>query len=65
MTPALMKMPTMKKMVMLMTLILVAHKPTTATGREDQGNLQGQPKLDLPINQNPGQTQCHEEDPED
>lgn len=34
MTPALMKMPTMKKMVMLMTLILVAHKSTTATGME-------------------------------
>lgn len=50
MTPALMKMPTIKKMVMLMTLILVAHKPATATGNgSTEGNLQGQPKLDLPI----------------
>lgn len=34
MTPALMKMPTMKKMVMLMTLILAAHKPAIATGND-------------------------------
>ena len=50
MTPALMKMPTMKKMVMLITLILVARKPPTGNGMEVlKRNLQGQPKLDLPI----------------